>query len=199
MQRSRTKATPQYLAGITTGAIVLTVFGAIWGLQGPQVMIVITPVVSVALLIFGIITRRAVHRQLQESGLSEEQPQGQQTARRFVLVVVIESLLIFVAVILLGHFKHPEYIAAVICLIVGLHFLPLASLFGVRLYALVGIALTLLGCIALLALLLGLTFGSLWAWSIIVGLSSAAILWLSSLAILIQVRQALASTGNIQL
>ena len=77
------------------------------------------------------------------------------------------------AVLLLALFKHPEYIAAVICLIVGLHLLPLASLFQVRVYALVGIALSLLGAGTLLAMLFGLLLGGLWTWPVVVGLGSA--------------------------
>ena len=191
MQNNLSQTSPRYLAGVTTGALVLTCFSAFWGLQGPRVMIFITPVVTIVLLVLWLMTRRAVRRLPQEKETPEAQTQGQKTSRRFGVIVIGEFAAIVVAVLLLGIFKHPEYIASVICLIVGLHFLPLASLFGVRIYILLGIALSLLGGGALLALLFGLTLGDLWIWSTIVGLGTAGIFWLASLLTLIGVRRAL--------
>lgn len=181
------EASPRYLAGVTTSALVLTCFGAIWGLQGPRIMIVITPVVTIMLLALCLATRQVVRRLPQVQEAPEEQAQGRKISRRFGSVVVGEFAAIAAAVVLLRLFNHPEYSAPVICLIVGLHFLPLASLFGVRVYVLVGAALSLLGSGALLALLVGLTFGDHWIWSVIVGLGSAGILWLAALFILIGV------------
>lgn len=186
-QRNIAKTSPRYLAGGTTGALVLTCFGAIWGLQGPQIMIVITPVVTVVLLALSLTTRRAVRRLPQEGETPEGQAQGQRITSRFRIIVIGEFAAIAVAVVLLKLFNYPEYIAPMICLIVGLHFLPLASLFGVRMYNLVGVALSLLGGGALLALL----FGDHWTWSVIVGLGAAGILWLASLFNLMRVRRVL--------
>lgn len=191
MQNNLSQPSPRDLAEVTTGALVLTCFSAIWGLQGPRMMIVITPVVTIVLLVLCLMTRRAVQRLPQEKETLEAQAQGQKTSRRFGVIVLGECVAIVVAVLLLGVFKHPEYIASVICLIVGLHFLPLASLFSVRIYMLVGVALSLLGGGALLALLFGLTLGDLWTWSTIVGLGTAGVFWLASLFTLIGVRRAL--------
>lgn len=191
MSSNLSEASPHYLVGVITGALVLTCFGAIWGLQGPQVMIVITPLVTIVLLVLVLTTRQAVQRLLQAKESPEEQGQFQQTSRRFGIVVVIEFAAIAAAIVLLMLFKHPEFIAPVICLIVGLHFLPLASLFQVRVYTLVGVALSLLGGGALLALLFGFTLGSLSAWSVVVGLSTAGILWLAALFLVVKVRQVL--------
>lgn len=191
MQSSIPATTPRYLAGVTTGALVLTCFGTIWGLQGPQIMIVITPIVTVALLALGLTTKQAARRLPQEQVAPEEQAQDQKISRHFGIAVGGEFVAIAAAMALLRLFNHPEYIAPVICLIVGLHFLPLASLFGVRVYTLVGVALSFLGVGALFALLFGFILGNLYTWSVIVGLSAAGILWLASLFILVEVRRVL--------
>jgi hypothetical protein len=191
MQSSGTNRSPRFFVGAITGALVFTCFGAIWGLQGPRIMLVITPVVTVALLALGLTTRQAARRLPQGQETAEERARDQKIARRFGLVVGAEAAAIAVAVLLLALFKHPEYIAAVICLIVGLHLLPLASLFQIRVYALVGIALSLLGAGALLAMLFGLLLGGLWTWPVVVGLASAGVLWLASLVLLLEVRRAL--------
>ncbi len=191
MSSNLSEASPRYLVGVTTGALVLTCFGAIWGLQGPQVMIVITPSVTAALLVLILKTRQAVRRLPQAKESPEEQGQFQQTSRRFGIVVGIEFAAIATAIVLLMFLKHPEFTAPVICLIVGLHFLPLASLFQVRVYTLVGVALLLLGGGALLALLSGFTLGSLSEWSVVVGLSTAGILWLAALFLFVKVRRVL--------
>jgi len=56
--------------------------------------------------------------------------QGQKIARRFGIVVAGELIVIGAAIVLLKLFNHPEYIAPMIYLIVGLHFLPLAPFSG---------------------------------------------------------------------
>lgn len=188
MQSTMLESSPRDLAGVTTGALVLTCFGAIWGLQGPRIMLIITPVVTVALLGLYFTTRPMLRRLPEEKEAPEDQDQG---AMRFGMVVGIEFLSIIVAIVLLRFFKHTEFIAPVICFIVGLHFLPLASLFGVRAYALVGIALSLLGGGAMLALLFGWTLGDLFTWSVIVALGTAALFWFTAFFILVKVRRVL--------
>ena len=191
MQSTLSDTSPRYLAGVTTGTLVLTCFGALWSLQGPRIMLLITPVVTVVLLVLCLTTKQTVRQLPQKPDLPEEQAQNQKVARRFGMVCAGEIAAIAASVVLLRLFKHSEYAAPVICLIVGLHFLPLASLFKVRVYTLTGVALSLLAVGALLALLFGVTFGNLYTWSVIVGLGGAGVLWLTSLFNLAKVRQAL--------
>jgi hypothetical protein len=131
------------------------------------------------------------HKSSQEKASPEAQVRGKQISRRFGIVVGVEFTAIATANVLLSLFNHPEFIAPVKVLIAGRHFLPLAFLFRVRVYSLAGTILSLLGGGALLALFFGLTLGSLYTWSLIVGLSTAVILWLTSLSILADARRVL--------
>ena len=200
MQNRITEMSPRYLVGLTSGALVLIFFGAIWvglSLQGLHdwslgIVIIIAGIVTVALLAPCLTTLRAALLLLpQEKVTLEGQTQGKKIGRRFGLVFGVEFTAIAVANLLLTLFNHPEFLAPVMVLVVGLHFLPLAFLFQVRVYYLVGSFLSLLGGGALLALLFGLTLGDLYTWSVIVGLTTAVILWLTSLSILTGARRSL--------
>jgi hypothetical protein len=61
----------------------------------------------------------------------------------------IEGALIGIAVVLLSSLHHPAAILPAMAIIVGLHFLPLARGIPVRLYYATGVALILLGVVAL--------------------------------------------------
>lgn len=197
MQNRITETSPRYLVGLTSGSLVLICFGTLWAglsLQGLRdwglwTVIVIAGVVTVALLVPGLTTLRAARSLHQAKVTPEEQALGKKIAGRFGIVFGVECTAIAAANVLLILFNHPEFIAPVMVLIVGLHFLPLAFLFQVRIYSLVGAVLSLLGGGALLALLFDLTLGSLYTWSVIVGLSTAGILWLTSLYILVRARR----------
>ncbi len=185
--------------GVTSGSLVLICFATIWTLQalqgldewGSWTVLVINGVVTVALLALGLSTQQAVRRLHQEKETPEEQARGKQIAKRFRLVVGVEFMAIAAALVLLRLFQHPEFIAPLICLIVGLHFLPLAFLFEVRGYFPLGAVVSLLGGGALLALLFDLTLGGLYTWSVIVGLSTTGLFWLTSMFLLVRVRRVL--------
>lgn len=199
MQIRITESSPRYLAGMTIGALVLTCFATIWASQalqglnewGSWSVVVITCIGTVALLALGITTLRAARRLHQEKETPEEEARGKEISRRFGIIDGVQFTAIVAAVVLLRLAQHSEFISPAICLIVGLHFLPLASLFQVRVYFLAGVVLSLLGGGALLALLFGLTPGGLYTWSVIVGLSTTVILWLTSLFLLVGVRRVL--------
>ncbi len=200
MQNRRTETSPRYLVGLARGSLVLIFFGTLWaGLSLPGLrdwglwtVIVIAGVMTVALLVPSFTTLRAAQSLHLEKMTPEEQASGKKVARRFGLVVGVEwTVAIVAANVLLILFNHPEFIAPVLVLIIGLHFLPLAPLFQVRVYSLVGTVLSLLGGGALLALLFGLPLSGLYTWSVIVGLGTACILWLTSLYILVRARRLL--------
>jgi MFS family permease len=199
MQSRRNETSRQHLVGVTSGALVLIVFATLWAafsLQGLSkwsswTVIVIAGLVTVFLLALCLATLRSARRLPQEKVAPEEQARGKQIYRWFNIIAGVEFTAIAVTSVLLGRFKHPEFIAPVTVLIVGLHFLPLAFLFQVRVYSLLGAFLSLLGGGALLALLLGLTLGASLTWTVIIGLSTAVIFWLTSLYILVRARRVL--------
>lgn len=203
MQSTPRETSAREVVGVTSGALALSAFSILWAgfaLQGLNawswwMVLILTAGATVALLAFGLTTLRAARRLPQTQETAEDQARGKRLSRGFNIVSGLEFTLIAVAVVLLISFKHPEFIAPVTALIVGLHFLPLAYLFEVRVYALVGALLALLGGGALLALLLGLTLGSLTTWSVIIGLSTAGIFWLTALSLLTGVRRALSRSS----
>src|SRR5579859_3497479 len=99
MQNNISRTAPRDLMGETTGALVLTCFSTIWGLQGPRIMIFITPVVTIVLLVLCLMTRRAIQRLPQEKETPEAQTPGQKTSRRFGIIVIGEFAAIVVAVL----------------------------------------------------------------------------------------------------
>lgn len=197
MQSRTLEESPRYLVGMSSGALVLIFFAILWatfslaGLneQAALIVEVTAGVVTLALLAFGITTLRAARRLPMEEMSPEDQASGKKTHRRFNIICALEFGAIAVAVVVLRLFQHPEAIAPMTCLIVGLHFLPLAPLFHVRIYTMLGIAVSILGAVALLALLFNLTLGGLYTWATIVGLGTVAIFWLTALSILVKVRR----------
>ena len=67
---------------------------------------------------------------------------------------------------------------------VGLHFLPLTAVFGVRLYYLTGALIFIPAVVAAVALLTGVTLDSPFGWSVAVGLATASILWATAFVLL---------------
>ena len=200
MQIRKAEPSPSYLVGLVRGSLILTFFGTLWaglslpGLRGWGLwtVIVIAGVMTITLMIPGLINLRAARSIHQEKVTPEEQAVSKKIAKRFSIIVGVEWMVAIVAAnILLFLFNRPEFIAPMLVLIIGLHFLPLVFLFQVRVYFLVGTVLSLLGGGALLALLFGLPLGGLYTWSVIVGLSTAGILWLTSLYVLVRARRLL--------
>ena len=177
--------------GYTSGALFMTFFGAFWAsftafALGPWQRVLlfsIVGVVSIALVTAAIrLLRQARH--LPPSTSEEARAQGKAQGRRFFLVFAIELGSIFLAASLLGSAGLEGFIPPVIALIVGLHFLPLAAVFKVRLYYLTGILISLVAAVALVALLVGMTLGGVFGWAVVVGIATALILWATALGVL---------------
>jgi hypothetical protein len=71
--------------------------------------------------------------------------------RRFLQVAVVEVAAILGSAVILAASGHSVWIPAAICAVVGLHFIPLARLFGIRLYHLTALALCLVAATTLIA------------------------------------------------
>lgn len=79
------------------------------------------------------------------------------------------------------------YVWPCVALIVGLHFLPLAYSFPLRIYYLTAVLM----CLVAVIVIIGLSGGvlSLGSWDVVVGFACAAILWGTSGAVILQVLQ----------
>ncbi|MGG3798413.1 DUF7010 family protein [Metabacillus fastidiosus] len=89
--------------------------------------------------------------------------------------------------------RHSELIPVVVAIIVGVHFLPLAPLFQVRLYYFTGALLCLLAIITWLFVPAKITLGEhqINTFMSVVGFGSALILWGTGLAIWLMGRRLL--------
>ncbi len=99
--------------------------------------------------------------------------------RRFGRIVAIEWIAIVVAAVALGVTHHPDLIPAVVCAGVGLHFVPLARLFGVPLYH----ATAAVMC-ALAVATFALAPGTPALWNLLPGVGAAATLYATCAALL---------------
>ncbi len=150
------------------GPIILSIFGAIWamvglGYAGVSPLVWLVPV-ALGIGLIGVVLRRS-------RGLIPPPPQERRRIGRLVGIWSgVEGVVIFVAVNLCINLGHPEWIVSSICLIVGLHFFPLARGLPVRVYYVSGTLLSALG-------LAGLTDHIPFAPSVVVALGAALVLW----------------------
>lgn len=187
--------------GRAWGIFFFIFFGGGWAMAGGSTLagaaywgvIVVTICVTIALLVSAILLIRAA-RKLPSENTPEAQKRGREAGRAFGIIFGVEFLVIFVAAFLLGQFQMTSLIMPVIAFIVGLHFLPLASVFHMKVYYLTGLALVLLGVIVvILVFARGEVAGTSDLGDMIAGLGSALILWLTSLANIRQGREMLQS------
>ncbi|WP_258831846.1 MULTISPECIES: DUF7010 family protein [Peribacillus] len=140
--------------GSGIGVIFMAVFGTLWagtgvmGLQGwgfPYVELAAI-FVGIIMVIVGISLIHA--SQKMSNQVSED---GARRLKRigflFNMVFIAEGLLIGIAIALCNLINQTDFIPGVIAIIVGIHFLPLASLFQIKVYYATGVLLCLLALI----------------------------------------------------
>lgn len=179
------------IQGYMSGALILTFFGALWALltlsalmSQPRMFLIIIVVIVTAMLSYAAIMILRAAQQLPQSVSPDARAQGITLFKWFPLIVVIEFVAIALASRLLIQANRDELIPLIIALIVGIHFLPLATIFHVPAYYLTGTIMIMLAGGALIALFFNVTLGGIYAWSVVVGLGNAVILWLTALYLL---------------
>ncbi len=95
------------------------------------------------------------------------------------MIFDLELVIIVLGLVLLNVFHHPEFGLPFAIIVVGIHFLPLARVFAVRLYYGIGVLFVLVGVTIMLAVPAGAMIGNRLAWDVLVGSVSALILWLT--------------------
>jgi hypothetical protein len=163
---------------------VMTVFGTAWAVAGvsgaasdvPLRVVGYVVVVVLAALVFRTALRWHAHPDPARIHPRPDRPGDPR--RTFVLVNVAQVVLILAAVIVLGRLGIREFIAPVVAVVVGLHFLPLARAFAVPLYRPTGLALVAVGVLGAVLAGLGAAVAVVLA---VVGLCAALTLWGTSL------------------
>ena len=157
------------------GALMMSMFAFFWAVGPPPVdgaARTITLVVSVAL------TAITVGLALRPRGGGTLDLVGD-WQQRYNRVALVEFGAIAVVVLVLAVTGQHQLIAPLVCLVVGLHFFPLATLFRQPLYRRTGIALTTVG---LLAVGVAVTAGGEEGRQV-AGFGAAGALWLTSFGV----------------
>ncbi|TDQ42636.1 hypothetical protein [Aureibacillus halotolerans] len=173
--------------GAATGMIFMAVFSVLWaytgtlGLQGwgePWVFL-LSMMISILLMVGGIYLMKSSKKLTRKT--EDKTSRGDQltTQRVFNLVFALEGVAIFIVAFMLNQFNLAEHIPASIAIIVGVHFIPLAFLFRLKLYHWAGGALCLLGLISLTVAPNEIVVfdHSIWLAWIIASFGSAVVLW----------------------
>ncbi len=171
---SRTVEAPEGTERI--GAIACWAFGvawAIWGLTGVSAGFALAAAIVAVLAVAVAVT---VFR-----GGDGRRPRRlpRDWQRRYNLLVVAQFVLIFLASLGLGMVGVPELIPPAICLIVGIHFIPLAGIFDMPAYRVT--ALGLCGVAVIGGALLAPTGAA--TVRAVVGLGAALVLWAAAVSV----------------
>lgn len=182
-QRSR-QAVQQSRA---SGIFFLSIFGAIWGLVGTNLLSgigrisadILIGLVTLAFFVIGIRLIRSA-RKLSDTVTPEEVAEDKRIRTWFGVVFGVELVLIMLVVLLLPKIGAGRLLSPGIALIVGVHFLPLARLFSARVYYATGALLILVALVALFLILQHIGFLPD-TWSLFSSVAAALILWLTLL------------------
>ena len=171
--------------GVGRGAIITTFFGFAWFGWGLGYAQVFSPLPWIALYACAIALFVFSIRAERRGGalLTKRAPGGSdfwpRVAKRFYLVLLLEFVLCGVAVALVYAYHREDLLAAGISFAVGLHFLPLGSVFRFSAYYVTGSAMVV--CAVVSAMLFRAETITL-----AVGLASGTVLWLTSIYALVR-------------
>jgi hypothetical protein len=164
---------------LAQGILTMTVFGLGWAVVGVTGLFG-SPAGRVAGYLRAAVVAGAVAVAALRSppGRVHRRSGSANPGRDFGLVNLAQGVLILVAVLAFGRAGHPVLIAPAACLVVGLHFLPLARVFGIPLYRSTGAVLI---AIAVIGFVLFAADVSVDGILVTVGLAAAVTLWCTSL------------------
>ena len=176
-------------AGIAVGAVM----GLTWAGSAVSTLTssAAVPVLIASVAVFAVLMTGARRVRRTSTTTPPSAPPGadlRKMRRRFTLVVAGEFAAIFAAFNILARTGHSQWAPAVICAAVGLHFVPLARLFRVRLYYATGAALCL---VAATTMILGAAGAPAQLWQLLPGFGAALALWATSAGLLLTMAAAL--------
>jgi hypothetical protein len=170
-----TPRTAAHLRGVAVGALILTGFGSFWVLIAlaswqprPNLALAAGLAVTCGLLLAAVWRLVTAGRAPAAKDAEAAAARGRKAGLAFGLIFTLEGGLIALGAILLTRAGLPLWIPPLAALVVGIHFFPLAAVFGVPLYHWTGGAMVVwvLICasiddVALRLLLLGLGVGGI--------------------------------------
>lgn len=173
------------MRGIVTGAMILTLFGGLWGILAlafwparPRWGIPSACAVTLALLILCVL-RYAASAKMPDSHDPAAAAKGKHIGMLFGITFGVECGLIAFGSALLGHYGLGYWIPVEVGIIVGAHFAPLARIFEAPLYYWTA-ALCVLGIVGCLFI------RDVGTRLLCVGLVMAGVLWLTAVVLVVQ-------------
>jgi len=166
------------------GTVVLAVFALVWAAagassitSGPAVAVIRITAATLTLTAIGLAVR--VARGTQRPQRPRSLPDGWN--RRIGLVNIVQLVVIGATVVALVRADASAYLPAAVCLIVGIHFFPLARYYDQAQYSWLGVGL----CLVSVAGFVSLTVAAAQSRTI-VGFGAAAVLWGTALHVAIK-------------
>lgn len=182
------------IRGRASAGFLLAFFGAawwVWGVGGIQGLfsgetVAFYSILALAtgILVIGGMLLLAAARRLPRVTSPASEARDAAVGKRYRAfggVFGLELVIIALGIVLLNVFHHPEFRLPFVTLVVGVHFLPLARLFAVPLYYVIGVLFVLVSVTAMLAVPVSAMIGNLLAWDVLVGSACAVILWLTGI------------------
>jgi hypothetical protein len=186
---------PAAAIGIGTGATVTAFFGSVWLGWGfsslPNFSVpewIAYDIVTLILLVAAIVTVRQGRATVgaRSSGPSRFSADA---SKRFMIVAILEGLGCGMVVALTLGLHRSDLLAFGISLVVGIHFLPLANIFRYPAYFATGTAMVVCDLAAVVMFKGdGITAA--------VGIASGAVLWITTIALLVRARSVLTSQDH---
>jgi len=178
------------LRGRSTGVVVGAVTGMVWAGStfGALDLAVAVPVLVAGVAVCAALAIGARRQRCAATALPASVQSGVDLGKvrsRFALVVAGEFAAIAVAVNVLVRSGHPQWIPAAICAVVGLHFVPLARLFDLRVYDATAVALC---AVAAATMIMGVAGAPVVLWQLLPGFGAALALWATSARLLFTAR-----------
>ncbi|QQK76951.1 hypothetical protein HUG15_16145 [Salicibibacter cibarius] len=186
---SQTVVSKADVRGTASGVMFMAFFGTVWanvGIGGLQasasIWLLILAVVIGAVLFFSGMALIRGSRNLSNTNARR----SKNVDKWFNIIFVTEFALIIFAAIVCNAIGHFDLFFPIMAIIVGVHFLPLAYLFQVRIYYMTGTLLCLLAIGTVLFVPLEVSLGQhqINTWWSLVGFGSMLILWITSVVIL---------------
>jgi hypothetical protein len=202
-----------YVLGIATAPLFMAFFGSAWwgfgsdgvqtALSGGNIVFFVVLGIAVVVLLSGSVLLIQSALRLPRDTSPEAKAYGMAQGRRygkwFGIVFGLEIVIISIGNIILYIAHHAEFVTPFMAIVVGLHFLPLAPLFHIRLYYLTGTLMVLVGLVVMLAVPVTMMVGQGRAWDVFISVPCALLLWLTGVYTIFLGRNSLAKAQRMTL
>jgi hypothetical protein len=185
-RRAQVVVTPTYALFVVIGALVFSFLGAFWAVESianwrgasarAYALVAIVVIGLTAFAVARLASSRSLPRAADPAAASRE---GRQMGIAFGVIFAVEFGLIALVAVLLDNAGRSLLIPVAVAFIVGVHFLPLARVFRLPFYYVTGLL-----CMACSLGVLMLPVESVRL--LVLGLSVAAVLWVSALVVLLR-------------